>query len=344
MESQLNIARSGGRDKILALFPGALGDFICFLPALELLARERSVDLLARAEYAGLAPAGVRVGSLERREIARLFVAGAGRDGALARFFDPYEAIYSWTGSGDASFRDNLALIAGARAKLFPFRPKHLDAHIADYYVVCAGGKTAGENHPVVHARPAALGWCRSWLGARGLDGGKILVLAPGSGAPEKNWPAEFFRAVAARWRKSGGQCVVLLGPVEDERSETKGDWRGAAVARDLDLAKVAALLSSSRVYLGNDSGVTHLAAAVGVETIALFGPTDPKQWAPRGRRVRVVSQGVECAPCARAAMKTCPHRKCLAALAPEIVADFLPRFSREKVKNDGAERSLTRV
>ena len=129
-------------------------------------------------------------------------------------------------------------------------------------------------------------------------------------------------------FRSGGGKSFVIFGPAEEEWFE-KNDWNGAAIARGMELKKVAALLSLCDVFLGNDSGLTHLAAAVGVETVALFGPTDPGEWAPRGRRVTVVSQNVECAPCARETMKRCPHRECLTTLTPEAVIDFLAHFLR---------------
>jgi ADP-heptose:LPS heptosyltransferase len=316
-------------EKILVLFPGALGDFICFLPALEFLARNRSVDLFARAEYADLLPPVIHVSSVERREISRLFVGSAGRDEALRRFFDSYQSIYSWTGSGDRNFATSIEVLAGGRAKLFPFRPVDSIIHISDYYLGCVGGKPAGEFIPIVPLRREALFWGRNWLSERGFAGKKILALAPGSGAREKNWPGEFFREVERWWRESGGESFVIFGPAEEEWFEDR-DWRGANVARHLELGKIAALLSLSDLYLGNDSGLTHLAAAVCADAVALFGPTDPGEWAPRGRRAAVVSRNVECSPCPGPVMKSCPHRKCLTQLTPEAVIGFLRNFARE--------------
>jgi len=83
-------------------------------------------------------------------------------------------------------------------------------------------------------------------------------------------------------------------------------------------------LMIRSSVYLGNDSGISHLAAAVGMATVALFGPSDPRQWAPRGRQVTVISRQVHCSPCSNSIMKSCPHRACLSEISPEEVIDAL--------------------
>ncbi|HTM08110.1 MAG TPA: glycosyltransferase family 9 protein, partial [Verrucomicrobiae bacterium] len=184
-----------------------------------------------------------------------------------------------------------------------------------------------------VAVKPEALAWARAWLGINGNNGDGIkwnnrtLLVAPGSGAPEKNWPREFFRDIVQWWQwSSSGQVVVVLGPAED------GDhafWSEcAAVARGLSLARLAALISLSDGYLGNDSGVTQLAAAVGATTLALFGPTDPAVWAPRRPRVSVARLGAECSPCAHPVMKSCPHRKCLKTFDPPDIM----RLLKEKI------------
>jgi ADP-heptose:LPS heptosyltransferase len=92
-------------------------------------------------------------------------------------------------------------------------------------------------------------------------------------------------------------------------------------------LGQLAALIAASDLYVGNDSGVSHLAAAVRVRTIALFGPSDIEQWAPRGTRVTIVRNPVYCSPCETSAMKNCPHRCCLTALVPDEVIQTLARL-----------------
>jgi ADP-heptose:LPS heptosyltransferase len=328
VESQLNIGGRGA-GKALAIFPGALGDFVCFLPALHEIARGRNVDLLARSEYADLLPPEIDAMSIERRAIARLFVAGAA-PGAAEEFFRPYDAIYSWSGSADATFRANFARAAGAKGRLFPFRPAISTAHISDYYLACVGA--APGTRPKIALRPAALERAREWLSLHGFgvnSSCRTLLVAPGSGAKEKNWPREFFRAVIESWERSGsGKAAVILGPAEDDEIPF---WSQVApVARNLDLAELAALLSLADVYLGNDSGVTHLAAAVGAEAIVLFGPTDAAAWAPRGETAHLLSLGVECSPCNRTAMKSCPHRKCLTALPARDILSILHDILRQ--------------
>ncbi len=270
----------------------------------------------------------VQVRSIERYEITRLFVPGAEREENLRRFFDPYESIYSWMGSGQREFATHLKLLAGGRVKLFPFRPPDSQVHISDYYLNCVTERPSGETFPTVPLRADALAWGRRYLSEIGFEKKRILALAPGSGAREKNWPVEFFRQVQRWWEEAaGGGSLIILGPAEGEWLGNGYNWGSAIVARNLDLAKVAALLSLCDLYLGNDSGLTHLAAAVGVEAVALFGPTDRAQWAPRGKRVTVVSQNVECSPCARWVMKSCPHRRCLTTLRPAAMIGLLQRL-----------------
>lgn len=120
----------------------------------------------------------------------------------------------------------------------------------------------------------------------RSLPGG-FLAIHPGSGSPAKNWPAERF-AEAARRLSGGLPWLLVLGPAEEETSE----WPGAVVAREWPLRLLGAALSRAGVFVGNDSGVAHLAAASGAPTLTLFGPTDPDLWAPVGRPVATL-----CAP-----------------------------------------------
>lgn len=307
-------------DKTLAIFPGALGDFVCFLPALRALATDRTLDLLARKEYADLVPATVQVRSLERNEVSRLFVAGAEGDERLKSFFSAYRYVYSWMGSREPDFVKRLQALSQGRLRVFPFRPSRSAMHMSDYYLSCVEAKGSRKIMPAIPLHSGALKWSRQFCRHSELKEKRILALAPGSGAKEKNWPVRFFRAVAESWEKKlGGKVLVVVGPAEEDRNEDRC-WGYARVMRGLDLGKLSALLARCDLYVGNDSGITHLAAALGVETIALFGPTDPSEWAPRGERVTVITRKVSCSPCADSVRKLCWHRECLTGLSPSDV------------------------
>jgi hypothetical protein len=116
----------------------------------------------------------------------------------------------------------------------------------------------------------------------------RFLAIHPGSGSPRKNWPGDRFRELAARLRPHE-RWLVAGGPAD---RDSLRPFRGRAecvVAEGLPLRHLGALLSAAGVFVGNDSGVSHLAAAWGAPTVALFGPTDAQVWAPEGPCVRTV-------------------------------------------------------
>lgn len=314
--------------KILVLFPGALGDFVCFLPALARLnERSQQLDLLAREEYADIVPPSVQTRSLECYEVRRLFVPGAHLDDRLIRFFGWYDAVYSWMGKNRPEFVDHLSRLTHGRARIFPFRPSLKGIHQMAYYLGCLGETCSGDLFATIPLKEEALEWSLSFFRERGLEGKAILALSPGSGAREKKWPLENFRFVSNWWKEeTGGETLVILGPVEEERGDYQDFVRCSLTLRGQPLSRVVALLVRSNLYLGNDNGVTHLAAALGIETFALFGPSDPCEWSPRGKAVSVVTQNVECSPCVDLVRKACSHRKCLTTLEPVDVIKKLQR------------------
>ena len=108
------------------------------------------------------------------------------------------------------------------------------------------------------------------------VDRRTSVVIHPFSGSPRKNWPLSCFEALAGDL-----SCEVewIAGPEEELPESHRRD----------NLLELAAWIRGARLYIGNDSGITHLAAATGVSTVALFGPTDPRVWAPRGENVTVL-------------------------------------------------------
>ena len=117
----------------------------------------------------------------------------------------------------------------------------------------------------------------------------RFLALHPGSGSVTKNWPAQGF-ASFARAHAAGRRWLLVSGPADEESVASLSDLPGAVRARGLPLRVLGALLARAGLYVGNDSGVTHLAAAAGAPTLGLFGPTDAKTWGPVGPRVETVS------------------------------------------------------
>ena len=147
---------------------------------------------------------------------------------------------------------------------------------------------------PVIPLNAAAVAAGRRALASHGVAGA-VAAIHPGSGSVRKNWPMERFEAIARRLREETTASVVwLAGPAEAERG-TLPRAAGETVLADLALADVAAVLAAAAAYVGNDSGVTQVAAAVRGEAgratpvVALYGPTEPRVWAPRGEHVRVV-------------------------------------------------------
>src|SRR5262249_5406296 len=102
-----------------------------------------------------------------------------------------------------------------------------------------------------------------------------FVAIHPFSGSSRKNWPLERFRELASRLETP---VRWIAGPEEELPDATRFD----------DLGELPQGLAGARLYIGNDSGITHLAAAAGVPVVALFGPTDPRVWSPRGN-VRVI-------------------------------------------------------
>jgi ADP-heptose:LPS heptosyltransferase len=108
---------------------------------------------------------------------------------------------------------------------------------------------------------------------------GNTLVMHAGSGSAAKNWTG--FAALAERWRRHG-RVIWIVGPAEDLAPLPLA----AGVVRDQPLPYIAALLQRASLYVGNDSGVSHLAAIAGARGLALFGPSDPIIWRPLGLHV----------------------------------------------------------
>jgi ADP-heptose:LPS heptosyltransferase len=271
---------------VLLVRAGALGDLLLLRPTIAALhAAGHGVQLLAPRT-----PASVLVGPgavdlalpSDGPELAAA-LAGGFEDGPIARAIDAADAVVAYSRS--VPFLDRLRQRARTLIAHDPAPPEagpHAAAWLAQAVspfveetavneALAPGAQSLRFTDP---EQQQAERLCRE------LPRGFVAV-HPGSGSPSKNWPFERFVACAKRLA-DGAPWLLVAGPAEAGVTPPIG----AVFARDWPLRALGAALSRAGVFVGNDAGVSHLAAAAGAPTLALFGPTDPALWAPAGRRV----------------------------------------------------------
>lgn len=150
------------------------------------------------------------------------------------------------------------------------------------------------------------------------------IVLHPGSGDSKKNLPASTWGETLKALRAAVGlPARLVLGPSELER----GGWGELPEASDAvsvcaTVGEFLEVLGRAALFLGNDSGASHVAAALGIPTVAAFGPSSPALWKPLGPRVRVVTAGTACAPCTDGGPIACPWPRCTAEVRAADLVD----------------------
>lgn len=172
----------------------------------------------------------------------------------------------------------------------------------------------------------------QGYLACRGIHPGlPLVVIHPGSGSKLKCSRPEILASVSDRLHQAGIQRLLLEGPADGETVESVVGLMltEPVVIRGEELATVAGILAQASVYVGHDSGVTHLASLLGVPTVALFGPTDPARWGPRGGHVTVL-RGAACSCSSWANVERCHEKACLA-----ISSETIFEACRKRVESD---------
>jgi len=326
--------------KILVIHQGALGDFLCFLPALASLRRSiphAHVTLMGYPRILELAEGryyGDAVVSVEGAEVALLYQERKRPPRAFEDFLRTFQLICV-VGSGKGPFVRNLQAISGARVVAVPpFPPRGEKVHMVDHLLSlprCMGLPVPGDV-PELRLSDKDRVEAQRLLGSLGIDSeSRLIAIHPGSGSPAKVWPIERFRTLAQALRPAYKAMILfIMGPGEEQVREELLECRrpeGSVVVEGLSLPELGALLEKCSIFIGNDSGVTHLAAAVGVPVVAIFGPSDPARWAPRGRKIVLVSKDISCAPCDRQAMARCKVRRCLLDIPVDQVFQAVGRI-----------------
>jgi heptosyltransferase II len=158
----------------------------------------------------------------------------------------------------------------------------------------------------------------------RVLPQGRVAAIAPGARWASKRWPAERFALVARSLKAAGYQPLLLGGKADEPVLAAVREGLDFAVpdTTSLDVGGLAAAIASSALVISGDTGPAHVAAALGVPMVAVFGPTSPERWRPLSDRARVVRVPLPCSPCSNHGDAACPlkHHDCMQKLSVEEV------------------------
>ena len=288
--------------RILVLRGGAVGDFVFTVPVLDALRARWPGAHITLACYPRMAALATSFGladatlSLDSADIARLFV-----HEAKAVLPGRFDTILSYLHDPDGVVRGNL-LRTGAK-RVVCGRPLPASEHAADWLIrplselgirpVLPAIPRLGS--PSLLLRRAEGTLAEIMAGTPGAPRRRaVIAIHPGSGSPKKNWSADRFATLAVRLLgEPDFTPLFIFGYADSVARESLAALAPAIpVLPSYGLAELAAVLGCCAGYAGNDSGITHLAAAVGIPVVALFGPTDPAVWGPRGPNVRIINAG----------------------------------------------------
>jgi heptosyltransferase-3 len=283
-------------NRILVIRGGAIGDFILTLPALSALRDaypNAHIEILGYEHIAALGENrfyAQRVRSIESASLAKFFGKNADLPPELAKYFAGFDLIISFLYDPDSIFEENLHR-SGARkivrgpAKIDNRSPatrqlaqpiEELDLSISDF---------TPRLYPSTEDRH------RAWEFLAGLPA-PIVAFHPGSGSEKKNWPLQNWIDLGNHFlRNFAGSLLIISGEADEHQTrQLESVWQNPRVrfATQLPLTDLAAAFEKT-VFVGHDSGISHLAAAAGAKCILLFGPTDPAVWAPLNDNAHVI-------------------------------------------------------
>ena len=270
--------------KILVLRGGALGDLILVLPVLREIRKnypKAEIELWGIFPQARLAmPEFVdRVERLDAAELSPLFVAGQ-----LPRIvrdrLEAFDLAVSLLSDPGGLIARNLA-DTGVKRVIGGCRQLRPGVHAVWQFAEVLGelGLSLGDPVPKLSVGPRRKGWSR-------------LGFHLGSGSARKNWAVDGWIELTERLNDLFDDFLLVGGEADHELVDkfcARSRVRGLRTLLDANLSRLAEGLSECGLFVGHDTGVTHLAAAVGTSTVVLFGATDPDVWAPLGDHVRVM-------------------------------------------------------
>ena len=313
------------------IHPGGLGDVLLAVPAMARLRNrfpKHRLVLCAEDQVARLLLACRIIDewtSVQGRACADLFAGADSVTGQVQTWLEDCDLAIGWLEDLDGKFSETLKA-AGVREVIVrsPFSLTIHATHQRDRFLEAINeAPSDGEGDVLLAVTDPLLHLGQACLETAGLTIGQpLVVIHPGSGSAHKCVAPEILASIVVALQISGATPVILEGPADREPVTRllQACVNPQIVLKGLDVLSVAGVLAQARLFVGQDSGVTHMAGLMGVRTVALFGPTDPARWAPRGAHVTVV-QGTPCLCQSWSDVSLCEKKPCLDMSQEYLVA-----------------------
>ncbi|NOZ64528.1 MAG: glycosyltransferase family 9 protein [Caldiserica bacterium] len=330
--------------KILILRWGTLGDLVLTFPLLYTLKQAGfEINLFTRSNLLNLSrELGLVNGgaAMDSTKLLPLF-SGTPLPSDLREFIASHDFVISYTSSRE-KVNCILSEILKERLLTWPVDKNALSHHLTEHLFEPV--KKLGVERIIPFPG--------MWKGTE-----NTVLIHPGSGGKWKRWPKEKFWALIdllysssnRGWKGSPLRVKIILGEAEEteipywekisevEPHGTESQYRYSSGYRDIGiifnppLSRLKQILLQARLFVGNDSGVTHLAAFLGVPTLSIFGPTSPRVWGPRGKRVKIIYRKYPCSPCSKTQRAKCRDFPCLQNISAEEVVGIISILSSLK-------------
>ncbi len=276
---------------------GAIGDTIITLPALGIL-RENHLDAYIEVignQYWEIAHKRYyidAVSSGDNKFVPELYSRDGKFSKEVADYFSSFDLILAYISDLEGVVSENLRKIGAKRVLTYPPFPRGDELHAVDYTALVLREIGLGVYPPLfpkIYLNREDLDFASQFLSSF-MEYPPLVAIHPRTYGI-KGWAIEKFINIG-KWIEGtlGGRSIWIIGPAEKENIKLiKSNFPSSPVLHLYSLPKVASVLSLSHLYFGCDTGISHLAAATGTRVLALFGPTNPQVWGPRGKRVEII-------------------------------------------------------
>lgn len=284
--------------RILVIRGGAIGDFILTLPAISLLRQnfpDARLEILGYKHIISLAEGRYyadAIHSIEYSSLAGFFVPGGELAPNLIEFFASFQQIVSYLYDPDHFFENN---VRRCGVKYFLCAPPKIEGaeHAAHQLARPLQSLALYLEDPAAKLFPSPADRVFAAQFLKEIQG-PVFALHPGSGSKRKNWPLQHWLSLGEMLSSLNPRPVLLMIGGEADRdnfSALHNAWRNIPLLRawNLPLTQLAAILGRCTLFIGHDSGISHIAAATGVPSVLMFGETDPKIWAPANPNAKIV-------------------------------------------------------